>query len=164
MRGPQAVGPQTFGPFIGVEAYDAFDNVPPTIRRAGAAGIDALTGEILYLDRDDGLQPVGTVAFDVWHHFQIHLDYDTDTYDVTVNNVEVVSNEPFEDDGIDDFTDAPLAALAAFGDAASLAASGTGYFDNYLIQIVPEPGSLTVLGAGGLLLARRSRSRAAKTG
>ena len=37
-------------------------------------------------------------------------------------------------------------------------ASGTGYFDNISLELVPEPATLSLLGLGGLALIRRHRN------
>jgi hypothetical protein len=148
----------SFGPFIGVEAYDALDNAPLL---AGSLGVDAKTGDVLYQAAGSGvLTETGTVVpFNQWNHFTISLDYANDQYSVLMNGV-LLATEGFVDPGIDDFTDAPLALLAAAGDPGSLNAGGTGYIDNYAIQtVVPEPASawvgIMVIGLLGRATARR---------
>jgi hypothetical protein len=122
----------SFGPYFAVEAYDELGNPP---KLAGSAGVDAATGEVLYQAAGTGvLTPTGgTASFNAWHHFEMVLNYQTDTYDVRVDNVEVASDIGFVDAGVDDFTDAPIAALAAGGDPASQKANGVARFDNYKI-------------------------------
>jgi hypothetical protein len=136
----------SFGPYFAVEAYDELGNAP---RLAGSAGVDAATGEVLYQAAGTGfLTSTGqTVSFNSWHHFEMILDYSTDTYSVYVDNVQVAANIGFVDAGVDDFTDAPIAALGAGADPASQAAAGLAYFDNYRIVQKPTP-----VNSGGIAL------------
>lgn len=143
-----------FGPFFGVEGYDEFNNVPKLI---GSLGVDATTGDILYQDGFDGaLVETGEVApFGQWNRYLLEIDYGADEYSVFFNGARLATTD-FVDDGIVGFTDAPLAALAAEGGSISTA-TGTAYFDNYSIEIVPEPSTLAVVGLGSLVLLRRRR-------
>lgn len=156
MRVVQSGGAQPFGPFFGIETYDGNGG----FLVAGTAGIDAKTGEVLYQATGTGSLTVAgaPVAFDTWHHFEMTLNFTTNTYSVLVNGSPRVTNEGFVDPGIENFTDADIATTAAGGDAASLAAGGTAYFDNYRVSLVPEPAAAGILAAGIVgLLARRSR-------
>lgn len=171
MRVQQTVGPTgTFGPFFGVEAYD--DNAS-TLGLLGSLGVDASTGDVLYQIQDSGfLTETGTtVAFGAWNNFHIQLDYLTHTYKFGMNGV-VLGSTGFVDHnnipgGLDEFTDADIAALAAAGDAASLALGGTAYFDNFKViesatpcfPEIPEPtaGLLAMLGATALGVVRRRK-------
>lgn len=148
-----------FGPFFGMEAYD---DDATSILRVGALGVDAATGEVLITDLPSGfVVTTATVDFDVWNSFRMVLDYSTDTYYSFVNDI-LVYTTGFESLGADQFTDADMAALAAAGDAASQAATGTAYFDNYLVfetddfSKIPEPASLAIaLLAVGMAASRR---------
>jgi len=149
-----------FGPFFGVEAYDALDN-PPLL--AGSAGVDAKTGDVLYQAATTGIfTETGTKAtFGQWNHFRLLLDYSTDRYSVFFNGTAVASNIGFVDPGVDDFTDAPISALAAAVEPPI--ETGTAYFDNY--TLIPEPASLGLMGAVAVvgLLGRRSQARRRRT-
>ena len=138
--------PGSFGPYMAVEAYDDLGNPP---RLAGSAGVDASTGEVLYQAGGTGfLVSTGqTVPFNQWHHFDMVLNYASHTYSVYVDGTAFASNIGFVDAGVNDFTDAPLAALAAGADPASQQASGQAYFDNYNIGLAPTP-----VNSGGLPL------------
>lgn len=130
--------PGSFGPYMAVEAYDDLGNPP---RLAGSAGVDASTGEVLYQDAGTGyiVSTGQTVAFNTWHHFDMVLNYASHTYSVYLDGSPVASNIGFVDAGVDDFTDAPLAALAAGADPASQNASGQAFFDNYSIGLATTP-------------------------
>jgi hypothetical protein len=148
-----------FGPFFGVEAYDADVTTVPLI---GSLGVDASTGDVLVQEGSAGaIVETGTlVNFGAFNHFALHLDYTTKTYQAYVNGVEVAS-EGFVDDPILGFSDAPIAALAITPDSVATA-SGTAFFDNYIIYTsavgVPEPGGMMVLGLAVVgLVARRRR-------
>jgi hypothetical protein len=142
-----------FGPFFGIEAYD---DDATSLLRIGMLGVDASTGEVLYGDAVDALQPTPggeTVAFGQWNNFHIQIDFLTQTYSGYVNGAMVV-NTAFEFPGAAQFTDADIAALAASGDAISQSLTGTAYFDNYFVvesstpcYPIPEPSTL----AGGLV-------------
>jgi hypothetical protein len=147
--------PTSFGPFFGVEGYDALDN-PPLL--AGSLGVDATTGEVLYQQTTTGFflaVPNFTVAFGQWNHYRLLLDYGTGHYSIFVNG-SLKATEPFVDPNVFDFTDAPLAGLAAAGDPVSLAAGGSAYYDNYVISQVPEP-TLALGAVVGLGFLRRKR-------
>lgn len=121
-----------FGPFFGIEAYDSR---AATIR-LGMLGIDAATSEVLYTDRFSGLIPTPggeTVTLGQWNSFRIELDFSSDMYRGYVNNSQVISTQ-FEFTGGDVFTDADIAALAAAGNAGSLALTGVAFFDNYVVR------------------------------
>jgi hypothetical protein len=129
----------SFGPFMGIEVYD--DNGHPP-RLAGAAGVDAATGELLYQQAGTGFivaVPDLQIPFNTWHHFELSLDYATDTYSVRVDGVRSVTSEGFVDPGVDDFTDADVAALAAAADPISQSATGLAHFDNYSVSLQTPP-------------------------
>jgi hypothetical protein len=122
-----------FGPFFGVDTYDA----DTAVFVLGTLGVDATTGDVLYQAQTSGaLTETGSVAdFGEWNHFRIVLDFATDTYRGFFNGVQVVATG-FVDGGfgLDNFTDADIATFAAAPDAASMALPGTAYFDNFLIR------------------------------
>jgi hypothetical protein len=145
MRVEQSVGPQPFGPFFGIQAYSDNGTGGP-VRLIGSAGMDAKTGEILYQQAGSGnLEAVPgqlPLAFGTFNTFRLMLDFDRQRYQLYVNN-NLVLTEPFVDatagNPILGFSDADIAALAASGDAASQAANGTAYFDNYAVSAVNAP-------------------------
>jgi hypothetical protein len=168
MNVPQSSGPQSNGPWFGVEAYDSNDNGALPALYVGAIGMDSKTGEVTYQQATSGVflpvpsSTIAPLAFNQWHHFQLILDYGQDAYFayVTPNggSPTLVAAQQFVDNGyypvdIDDFTDAPISGVDIQGTAAGAA---TAYFDNYVIQQVPEPTSLALLGIVGVgILARR---------
>ena len=149
-----------FGPFFGVDAYDGFGAFP---KRVGLLGVDASTGEVLLLSagptdaEEIFVVPGDVVPFGQWNRYALELDYATRTYRGYVNGV-LVGGDDFidEEDGIAGFTDAPIAALQA-GDVN---VPGVAYFDNYRIEVVPEPTTAAIFGLAALgLLARRRAAR-----
>ena len=151
----------TFGPFFGVEAYDDATK----IGLLGALGVDATTGDILYQATGSGVltETGSTVSFGEWNLFQIKLDYSTDEYTI-FRNFANLGTFGFVDGNLDQFSDADISALAAAGDAASLALTGTAYYDNFLVREgacpIPEPSTLILVGLGlaPYMLSRRKRS------
>lgn len=161
-------GDTTFGPFFGIEAYDD-DGI--VVGLLGSLGVDAATGDVLYQAAGTGtLTETGSVVnFGEWNHFQIKLDYSTKQYDVFLNYANL-GTIGFVDENnaagpLTKLSDVDIATLAAAGDAASLALTGTGYFDNFLVREgacpIPEPGSLilALLAMTAGLLPFRSRRR-----
>jgi hypothetical protein len=159
-------GDTTFGPFFGVEAYDDDGN---PVGLLGSLGVDAATGDVLYQAAGTGfLTETGSlVGFGQWNRFQIKLDYSTHDYSVFLNNV-MLGTIGFVDQtnipgGLNEFSDADIAALAAAGDPASLALSGTAYYDNFLVREgncpIPEPTTILLASLGLTFVAGLRRSR-----
>ena len=121
-----------FGPFFGVEAYDGFGG---SLSLIGSLGVDATTGDVLYQDGTTGVftETGFNVQLGTWNHFELVLDYASDTYTVYVNGDDKATTG-FVDDPIVGFTDAPLAALAASAQSQATA-TGTAFFDNYRIDV-----------------------------
>ena len=144
-----------FGPFFGVEGYDAFNDTPKLI---GSLGVDASTGDVLIQESGSGafIETGIIVPFNQWNNYTLEMNYVTKTYQAYVNGTAVGDAEPFVDPGITSFTDAPISTLAASG-GAGLLAPGTAYFDNYGIEIVPEPSTVAIIGLASLGLLRRRR-------
>lgn len=122
-----------FGPFMGVDTYDA-DIVPYVL---GALGVDASTGDVLYQFQDSGvLTETGLVVnFDQWYHYRLVLDFASDTYLGYVNGSQVAATG-FVDRGfgLNNFTDADIATFAAAADAISQNLSATAVFDNFVVR------------------------------
>jgi hypothetical protein len=164
MRVEQAQGSalEVFGPFFGVEAYDDDGN---EVGLLGSLGVDATTGDVLYQAPGTGFltETGSTVNFGQWNRFAIELDYSTDTYKAFLNFAPL-GTFGFVDPGLNQFSDADIAALAAAGDQASQALAGTAYFDNFLVREgicppIPEPATLGLAAVGfmGAVIRRRAR-------
>jgi hypothetical protein len=136
MNVPQNTQGLDFGPFFGVEGYDASVN-PLLPQLAGSLGVDATTGDVLFQDGTTGAltESGANVQFGVWNHYTLELNYQSKTYTVYVNGDDKATTG-FVDDAAVAFTDAPIAALAASAGSFSTAA-GSAYFDNYVIDIEP---------------------------
>lgn len=152
-----------FGPFFGIEVV-GFDSNGDLYSLA-RGGADATTSDVLY----DGWNAGGfaetgdTFSFGQWHHYELVVDFSLGSFDLYFDGSHAAT---------DDFMKLPLAGGAAdssasithFNEAAiaTLFAGhdigGTAYFDDYNITLVPEPGSVTLLGtAAALILLRRRR-------
>jgi hypothetical protein len=122
-----------FGPFFGVEGYDADSGVS----LLGSLGVDATTGDILFQLQDTGeLKESGsTVAFDQWNHFKLVFDFANDSYKGWVNST-LVANTGFVDrvNGLNNFTDADISTFAASFDMGSQAQGGSAVFDNFVVR------------------------------
>lgn len=133
MRASQPTNLTTYGPFFGVETYDA-DVVPYVL---GTLGVDATTGDVLYQAGGSGylVESGSLVSFNTWSHFRIVLDFATDTYKGYLNG-DLVASTGFVDAGygLDNFTDAKIATFAASNDPVSQSLSASTVFDNLVIR------------------------------
>ncbi|MGL4512589.1 MAG: hypothetical protein ACRCT8_05815 [Lacipirellulaceae bacterium] len=120
------------GPFMGVEAYDAVG----ALGLLGSLGVDAATGDVLYQLQDTGvlIETAADVVFGAWNNFELLFDFQTDTYRGFVNGT-LVAQTGFVDRafGLNEFSDADIATFAAGADPASMALTGTAYFDNFVV-------------------------------
>ena len=161
---PTGLRATQFGPFFGIQTYDNSAAATPAV--IGLLGQDATTGEVLYAEAGTFNFLAGpAISLGEFHQYQIVMDYQTDTYSVSVDGT-LVGSQAFVDDAateIDAFSDADLSTDRASFDPNSSAAGGTAYFDNYIIStsnVIPEPSmALGMVGAGfGALLRRRRKS------
>lgn len=129
---PTGAAAGVFGPFFGVEGYDANAG----IGLLGSLGVDATTGDVMYQTQDDGVLTETTIkaTFNSWHHFRMLLDFAQDQYSVYFDGAKLATTG-FVDrsQGLNDFTDADIATFAAGFDAPSQAQPGTAYFDNFRV-------------------------------
>ncbi|HMP08057.1 MAG TPA: hypothetical protein PJ982_17040 [Lacipirellulaceae bacterium] len=121
------------GPFFGVEAYDDIG----IFGRLGGFGVDATTGEVLFLKSDPGGAILSdtadeTVLFNTWNHFAMLFDFTSSRYSLFLNGVRLLDT-PFADPGLNQFTDADIVAYAAAADSGSMLIPGTAYFDNFRV-------------------------------
>ncbi len=149
----------TFGPFFGVEA----DSTAVTGHRLGGAGIDASTGELLFetpnsFETTNGLG-TGYIPGPGFHKYTLDFNFSNQAYAVSVDGIVRASNLLFLNSATT-FEDASLAELQAAPSGQDTAA-GTAYFDNYTISLVPEPGSIGLLGVVCAAFCLRRRRKAA---
>ena len=121
-----------FGPFVGVDTYD--DSFIPQL--LGALGVDATTRDVLYQAPGSGdLTETGLTVDEGWHHFQIRLDFLSDQYSISVDNVSATGQPIAFVDGLSEsFSDADIAAFAAGAESPSQRQTATAYLDNFLIR------------------------------
>ena len=158
----------SFGPYFDVEAYGTSGS---NTNLFGSLGVDAYTRQILYQQSGTGfLIASGGTLGTGWNNFREVLNFGNKTSGAAyINSVQIVAPQPFVDPAADlvSFTDADISALAAAGDAASLSATGSAYYDNFNVHVesipTPEPSAI-VLGTVGLacLGAWRIRGRKIK--
>lgn len=108
--------------------------------------------------------PVAIVPLSVYNHFETILDFDTKTYDLLINSTFVGTFTFRGDqsganvDGLGRVNDFNSAMLIAFDSQASGGTAGTAFYDDLLITVIPEPGSLALAGVASLALLRRRRA------
>lgn len=132
------------GPFMGVETYDD-TSIPKLL---GSLGVDATTRDVLYVDPVSGnLTETGLTLDTGWHHFQIRLDYLSDLYSTSVDNVSLLAQPvAFADGASSTISDADIAAVAAGADSASQRQTATAFFDNFKVRQI-APGDYNLDGA-----------------
>jgi len=144
------------GPLFGLEAYDA-STTPLSPKLIGSLTIDATTGDVLYQSTGAGfLTETGTIVTrGAYHHLKLRVDFGTGKYSTYVDNA-LVHTESFVDSGILAFTDGPITTIAGSGTSVT-SATGTAYFDNYAINVVPEPTGVALVGIALAAFAGRRR-------
>jgi hypothetical protein len=180
MNVAETMGGPNFGPYFAVEAYDDDANQGGDPLLFGSFGVDATTGELLYQAAGTGflttipdpMSVTGTklVPFDTWHDYTIQLDFLTHTYQFAFDG-QILGSAAFVDDGLtpgglNEFTDADIAAVAGAGNPGSLALTGTAYYDNFVVEesvlpCIPEPTALILaaLAVAGEQVRRRTTRR-----
>jgi hypothetical protein len=151
MRVEQATG-LSFGPAFGIECYDGSVGSPKLI---GSLTVDATTGDVLYAAAGSGvLRESGTVIpLGVFRQYTLSADFTARTYSTFLDGA-LLHTEPFVDNTAVRFTDAPLVTFAATPDSIATA-TGTAYYDNYVLKTVPEPGLMPLLAPAAFALFRR---------
>ncbi len=91
-----------------------------------------------------------TYAANQWVNFEILLNFATQSYDLNIDGISIATNLPFVGAG------ASLAD-ADFQVSTAATANDVGYLDNYIVETIPTPGALALLGLGGLAARRRRR-------
>ncbi len=131
------------GPFFGIESYAPGDAL------IAAAGVDAATGEVLFEDPTRGGAFNSTTADDTispgaWHHFQLAMNFTTDTATVSVDGSVRQTVASFLSPNVTAFADADLSALTTAAETTT-AQTGSAQFDNYSVVLGPSgPAAVSV--------------------
>jgi MYXO-CTERM domain-containing protein len=155
----------TGSPYFGVEASDFIAG-----RLIAYAVLDPATSEVVASGGGFGnpanagqTTATGSFAgFSVWNRFQLEMDYVEWDYRLLMNGIPIWA-DTFADawnantpGPITGFTDAPMVSFTQSGGAG---ATGTSYYDNYMLtlsnQPVPEPGMLGLAGLVAVFALRR---------
>lgn len=108
-----------------------------------------------------GHPDVGAFTYNSWNLVNLLLNFDTQTFDLSINGALLASNAPFCGDN----SVCAGATVSSFGDFLFDAFPATGandiaYLDNVTISSVPEPQLEMLLGMGlAGLVARRVKRR-----
>ena len=121
---------------------------------------------IQYYDGETPIESTATIAANVWYHYTLTFDFSTPgapTYDLNVQSIGLSSGDTgyvdlsvtdlaFRNTALTDIT----GVLIVSGDSH---ASQTNYYytDNLSFNSVPEPGMLSLMGLGGLMVILRRR-------
>lgn len=133
-----------------LDAYDSF------VDRIGTAGLGLSGGVPALVAFYDGANGPNAyvlesgLAWDTWYDLQMDLHFDTHTFDIYLNGDLKGSGLAFLTVATD-LADVDLTMFAAAG------ATDIGYFDNYRVQVIPEPTSASLLMLGLGALAGRNR-------
>lgn len=125
------------------------------VRLAGAENnISANVGDAQVRDGGDLNIVADTFTPDAWQSLVITANFLANTYDVTINGTSVVTGQAFEGSPTQLGSVRISGLTDSGGDPTDLV-----YIDNLVVttDVVPEPGSIALLGLGGLMFARRRR-------
>lgn len=120
------IGGFSSGPAFGLEAYDGGKLI-------GGFALDSSTGDLLYVNARTGT-PVRTGAVltrEVYHHFTLAIDYRRKHYSIFVDDL-LMHTEKFANKDAAGLSAVPITTFAVDPDTATVA-TGTAYFDNYII-------------------------------
>jgi hypothetical protein len=133
----------------GVQAYDTELNQIGSVGVAQAFGV--YNAVVFDADGTAITIPGAVVTAGEWNHFQLLLDYESQTYRALVDGFASPAI-PFQTAGIVDFGETDLFRDAGLGNA-----NDTAYFDNLstVTSVVPEPASIGIGGGLASLLLRR---------
>jgi hypothetical protein len=109
-----------------------------------------------------GFPVIGTLARDVWNHFDLYFDFDLQQTTIVLNGSTLASGLAFCGDN-GPCAGANVAALGTIIFDSFGSGLDAGYMDNFSLSTVPEPGTLALVGAA-LLGATRSLRRVRPAG
>ncbi|MBL8086453.1 MAG: PEP-CTERM sorting domain-containing protein [Chthonomonas sp.] len=96
----------------------------------------------------------GALTQSTWYRFNVDMNYTTKRARILINNTDIAGGFviPFADLLAADFSDADLHV------SSNVNATDRGYFDNYKVEAVPEPGTIAALGLGAAAILRRRKA------
>ncbi len=124
---------------------DLYDN---NVNRISALWVNS-SGFLNYWNGTTTVVTSTAVSYDTWHNIAITVDYTTLKASFALDNVTIASGINVSAGITSIFADADYNLQGAGFD--------TTYFDNYKVEAIPTPGSLALLGLGGLFAGRRRR-------
>jgi len=137
----------TGDPFFGIAVQNGSNIV-------ALGGVDATTGLLVDEGPPNNTNELGSSFFQgtagTYYNFNLLLNYTSQTYGLYVNGT-LIDTQPFVN-AASQFTDADITTYVL---QTTSGANGDGYFDNYLVTAVPEPGILAVGGLALFLLSVR---------
>jgi hypothetical protein len=157
LRGSSATATKNFGFFL-----DAYTD-DPAFARFARVGLGVSSGNVVALATTIGGSGAGSyivatgLQWDTWYSFQMDLKFDTQQFDLYIDNTLIQADMPFVVTA-HNLTDVDLQKSYTSG------ATDIGYFDNYKVEVIPEPTAMSLLflglaGIGGRAwLGRRQNS------
>jgi hypothetical protein len=144
----------------GVQMYDADINLLAQLaivydaQNAYGYGVNATVLQFVFGDNTGYTYDLGTTnPFNQYVNLALAIDFTTDTVKGYFNGVEIA--ETGSAGGATNFHDFDLFTARLLTTTGGTAARAG--FDNYNISLIPTPGSIALMGLGGLVVARRRR-------
>ena len=138
---------------------DLYGNVGATFGRLGALRITD-TGQFQILQDTAGVTTVwssaaNVLALNTYHTLRVEANFATQKARYFINGVEIFGGAGYDSFDDNSFSDADLYVVRS--GLTGTTGGDVALFDDYLVDQIPSPSALALLGMGGLLAARRRR-------